>query len=754
MGTPATSGTVPLSPWAKRFAIEDGAVPQWDNVTHSGYAPEFPKINNPIYYIARPTGNFQIPQNNADWDKLFYTEEYQTTKFSGFRTWQVAALNRWVRFSPQTGYISGGHLPNDVGPTEIVNNNIWQQYRIKVDEKNWLPFLRKDRWHDWTETSPPAKQATGRIWSVDDPKVWEHLSISLELTNRILQALIEDKSEPDSRVLLSYTVEQLMAQKRGKPFEWAFIAQQTKDQWRDRLTRLLSKLAWGFVDTKGVAEAQTITSTDLPNHTALCQIDSERMRVLCDMKITLAERCMMQVNMAVSIVHELVHAILAGRVFDDVYVGNRLQKDAINLPEPFYDCYGIAEAGLSMEQFIFGGMSTIQPSPDIPISWITFNFPNTLYQIWNAVPGKWQEIGEPMICGLVPATWTSKILSEAFWQDPAYPQKSANFFHRNPVFTSTSANTTGTRQWVTTQAIDLSTLPQAYDEDNMAVRAWTESHQLWNNLRAGWYDIERFDWSNVLFRRSLHSFTVAFEEKDEITCAKTANALANSINWRQDQATFFSGFPGKTNLSSAWIYYAIGMRNPNLSLYDLLLQSLRSLKKSDFLGLLMMAALPIRKSKVEKTVKEADWAYKAVPSREAVAAGWTSTIQLTMADPAKTSDVEASELYNQFSGHGKVDEFSQLDYLELVFRLQDSMSIYTPLVQLPFMVAIRQAFNALQIDRRSLRASYPDAHATKWASVWPFDLPEYQKRLGTWDQSTQTWRDMRFDPGTGQWVFL
>lgn len=67
---------------------------------------------------------------------------------------------------------------------------IFHAERIQVDESKWFSFLKRDRWLEWEKPEPLLD---GGHWSVDNPKVWEILGISIELLDRILKALIADK---------------------------------------------------------------------------------------------------------------------------------------------------------------------------------------------------------------------------------------------------------------------------------------------------------------------------------------------------------------------------------------------------------------------------------------------------------------------------------------------------------------------------------------------------------------------------------
>ena len=108
----------------------------------------------------------------------------------GLRTWECASLSATVWYDV-AGQVSGGQLANSAEGRDVDVRT-----RIKVDETRWLPFLRKDKWYDWIQTSPPAPPGQeGKVWSIDDPEVWEAIKTPLELVDRMFKALIRDKHD-------------------------------------------------------------------------------------------------------------------------------------------------------------------------------------------------------------------------------------------------------------------------------------------------------------------------------------------------------------------------------------------------------------------------------------------------------------------------------------------------------------------------------------------------------------------------------
>lgn len=200
----------PSSPWARRFPVPK-TTHLVENTYHSFLAPKFPNIDDPKYYDRYPKpGVDHCPKNYAESDSVFQSEKVQRRCLWGAETWQVAALNRRLCIPSSADLMFSGHRkdapeqPSPRGrpyflrqPAERSDGfTFYQSHRIEVNEKRWLPFLRKDRWFDWVHFSPDeTRSRPNKTWSVDDPQLWDALKVSIELTDRILKALLEDKHD-------------------------------------------------------------------------------------------------------------------------------------------------------------------------------------------------------------------------------------------------------------------------------------------------------------------------------------------------------------------------------------------------------------------------------------------------------------------------------------------------------------------------------------------------------------------------------
>ncbi|KAI8944031.1 hypothetical protein F4801DRAFT_595256 [Xylaria longipes] len=722
----AASTDPPLSPWAERFPPEQPNYKLsdfvWDYSRHSGLAPELPRFNDPIHY-ADMTGKLpiRVAPSDEEIDKLFRSEGWQLGSHAGVRTWEAAILNRWIRFSPRLGHISSGHSLGDTGEHAKALQDIFDLESIEVDEGRWEPWLRKDHWLDWVDTSP----GEAKKWSVDDPKIWSVLRITVELADRVLKTLIDERhdadlwrdvvpdiigKEPfeDALVLFSHSQEQYMAQLTGTPCQYDSMTTHSKSEWTQTLNELLhSHLILGGVD--GVCCALPGTKA-----TGITLLGIRRLSKLCDgTQLTVGERCMMHVYLSITIV----------------------------------DCQGNNEIGEFFEQQLFGGVSG---ASEIPIAYSLTQMPSsTRRTVQWFVEGPWSEPSAITRTYHIPPSWHSRLLAEDFWKTSGALRKSGNFFHRpSIVVNETRSLAILNGQWTETQAIYPDPYVETYEEDLRIVRTWEARHNIWRDLRAGWYDDEydqwrRSPWYYLPCRWQIDMFAEAFANRDEVSCAILSHVMADKMAWRMDQATFNRSLPLVDRLSiPGWVFHCIGTQAPH---------SLLSAKE-EVLGLLMMASLPIREKEVERQDRDRGHTVTVTPSKDAIARGLTVEFQLPQPPaPHKIGDRAGnSELWDQVNGRGQIaGGFSQLDYLTVAADLVSRVTSYA-IVHFSWVNALRAAIQRLTRDRQRLQATYPNGHAAQWATDWAFDIPTYDKAVGRYNADGSA-RFLRFNPASGNW---
>lgn len=129
-----------------------------------------------------------------DLDRLFHSERFQLTALHGIKSWQLAVLNKEpYRYGP-----TGTDLPT------WSQDPAWERYyqdRVVPDEEGWFPFFSRGNWFDLKTNAcdtirnpfPEMRDHADDWWTVDNDAIWDHLSVSIEIANRIFKELIREQ---------------------------------------------------------------------------------------------------------------------------------------------------------------------------------------------------------------------------------------------------------------------------------------------------------------------------------------------------------------------------------------------------------------------------------------------------------------------------------------------------------------------------------------------------------------------------------
>ncbi|KAI0143494.1 hypothetical protein GGR57DRAFT_508079 [Xylariaceae sp. FL1272] len=203
--------------------------------------------------------------------------------------------------------------------------------------------------------------------------------------------------------------------------------------------------------------------------------------------------------------------------------------------------------------------------------------------------------------------------------------------HRNRMFYS---GTTINRRWPFQEAatdvqIDETEEDDWTELDRKFLRAWEDQHKQFRLERKNWYSEELRRWASTPWgyvsevRRALEKFGPAFAAKDEADCRNCATIMgvdhSTSKMYWADRQRFLSGMPTATSPSSEWVFHAI--------------------------GLLMLAALPVRSRRVD------------IASGEYIRCVWTPSSGASKRGgkrsgtfrPGKTKTVMPSRCFDPFS---------------------------------------------------------------------------------------------------------
>ncbi|GAP84329.2 hypothetical protein SAMD00023353_0701440 [Rosellinia necatrix] len=741
---------LPLSPWARRFRYDQQGreLLLVDSELHSGLAPEAPALH-PKYYADTPAPEGQ-PTTKVQLDKIFSSERMQRDYFRGLESWQTGSLMRYVWFSDNTGPFSGGHLEADYDlvdgsrPADVALQ-VFHSERIQVDESKWLGFLKRDRWYDTGGRGPTL---AGGSWSIDNPRVWEVLSISIELLDRIIKALIADKhvmletilfgmmadwkqinphlKSPfrDANILFSQPFLKRYCDNMGFRFTTGFVAQLDRGAWIGRLNSLLKDQAWGLTDSYSFDDG--VWAVTLTTERGIILLDVGPLKTLMGTDLTLAERCIMQFIVTTTMLHELFHSLHLARKLDSTWPPNAPSINvlkSLNLHEPLVDDDGATEIGFAAEQRILGGQFYIghRAVRDIPFGLYRQNWPEAWeadYGTEDTIPGHRSfRRGAMMEITRVPALHAAKLLSAAFWEDATIARKSDGHFHLNRLIISdTRYLGRGVLYDFAPARVNPAPPPPARLSPGEAemMTHWRERHRDWEQRRDGWYKSagkawDTTPWAMYQRRQDLHAFARGFAARDELRCRLIARRFVRYLNWTADRDRYVSKLP-PTSTTHYWLIHAI--------------------------GLLMHAALPIRVDTLTRARSQAIATWRFIPGRAMAAAAATTatgtrtgtggqqqqqqkqkqqrqhrsgTVETTVREadeadvPAGRRSVGPSVLYDPLGrpGHADVDaaDIAHAHYLDVLARLLAHLAAAGAAVPAPWLRELTRAAADLRRQR-------------------------------------------------------
>ncbi|KAI0912310.1 hypothetical protein F4823DRAFT_634297 [Ustulina deusta] len=790
----------PLSPWAARYgAIDTGPDDVFNRtpVEHSGYAPDHPKYYGDSF---SPEGH-GIFLNQDDIDRFFFTDSKYKQQLHNIPAWQLGPMHRALQFS-RRGFVPGGHV-RSLAPADVahIHYGIYITERIQVDEDSWFPFFKKDRWWDSMGTDILFD---GFRWTVDEPKVWDQLRVAIELANRILKALIKDRHpiletllygrlaywedeilqpapsqppHPNAKVLLSrvFMKQRWVAEYGDAPFVMDQLLDSCdEEQWRLRLEHLAANQQWALVPNEGM-DRNRFTGVTFPDQGGLIVLNILYLRSLMSGELTLAERCAALFAQARTIVHELSHSIgHSRRVTDNTPYLSQLRtyepdgsKDAYNNSEPFLDFGGSAELGYVIEAAIFGGAIRENPLPGN-----YYHFVGTHKRSWP-FPFADGGHGLGLVAGghpafrdgaddtltLIPSLWTSKLLSEEFWQDEAIPRKSDNFFHSLDFFRSEAPYEAAT--------FALKDRPQPIIEQREYLRDqkaqgllsegvvdliadWELRQSLWNQARSGWYELQHkkaskissrllpcliaaegpnptpwleSPWSILLARKRFYAFTDELrkwpQQRSMLTCANTAHWLMHTVPWSNQRDKYMADLNEREN---TWPWHAI--------------------------GLLMMASIPLRPVDIVSRPNPNAMIQIIYPSSQnPYPAPYKDWWRAEIAASNTIDWTPASQFFDPFDRDGQdipFGSYTHLDYLDQVKKLVKYFTQSEIPLSKPWLNEIVRAEGVIRQQRMLMRQRGIPEHlcALSWAEgAWDFKIPEYDTALHHYSVSGDVWSE-------------
>ncbi|KAI0127181.1 hypothetical protein BJ170DRAFT_364660 [Xylariales sp. AK1849] len=581
--THANSEDLPLSPWAKRFYPSTD--PYWRTLggqIHSSLAPEFPSLHVDGYRWDPTLGPLPKPDNQS-LDRLFYAERSQRGILGGVQSWQVAAIA-----SQPYGYGPKDPLPEH--SRDPAWERFWQE-RVVVNEVSWFPFFHRVRWFDLRancfesirDPFPEMRDHSTNWWTVDNWVIWDHLSVSIEIANRILRRLIDERDiwldallfrDRISWSLLNSDIQLKASTELG--YDPQLLLPLTDPKFTAdsatmaaRMEQLNDRTVFGFFDEAGswdefkayglssVTDMPMQSGEKVPWNTILIHVGF--LRTLCDRDTSLSERCNMQAVLAFTILHELMHATYWGK--------QRERGFQAPITEPYVYPELKCELGASFEYNTFGGVTREVPSVPATYNFTGLNTHVNMYS-WP----RWFETGDlPEAVTLktstlpitfdytIPLLWTSALQNEAFWKRVV--EKHGKVAFRAPRILRSEVwgpwYGIGSRAFgIHRMRVDDNTPEELKAGYISVLNRWQERRINWDYMRQ-WYPDEYRKWSLspwswTYAREVIGNFREAHGRKDIFKCLEFARELMRG------ETAFLALRDTTSDNPMTWLFVSIG----------------------------------------------------------------------------------------------------------------------------------------------------------------------------------------------------
>ncbi|KAI1424577.1 hypothetical protein F5Y12DRAFT_796971 [Xylaria sp. FL1777] len=536
-------------------------------------------------------------------------------------------------------------------------------------------------------------------------------------------APVDTHPEPfeDAKILLSYSFYKNNCIREGKPY-FDYLANTPTEEWRKTLQNALQDQTWGFSD-------DNVYGITISEYNSVIILGARPIETLTRQDVTLAESCHLIYSIARTILHELMHAVIISRV-KLTFAPEDPSKPWDIGTEPFVDFDLVSEMGYAMEHRMFGGIclnnheSNTYPMGMHYRNWPFVDQPDEIsgfgYKIPMLNPYAGGSENVEAIITPVPALYTSSMLSRHFWEDSDIPRKSDNFFYRNILLlgrTPYNRNVDTIYQEITVDDTKISN-GGVYTGDLELIQSWRYWESVWNYTRKGWYDKAKINWETspwveVDIFNQVFQFEKSFRSANEVYCAAVSESLARTIPWDTDAETYKTALlPNVQQKQNGWIWHS--------------------------LGLLMMAAIPIRFREISKAPTSEMPTLQLFPSHRA-----PRIPPLNIAVPVDMSEEfhGKSVLYDPLTKGGEpLDRFDNLDYLNKVRGILKFLGAAGAHLSKPWLFEILRILEKLELQRGELKNEYPVLHIKKWAPEWDFRLPEYDPtEVVKWNEKKGEW---------------
>ncbi|KAI0451368.1 hypothetical protein F5B21DRAFT_384375 [Xylaria acuta] len=347
---------------------------------------------------------------------------------------------------------------------------------------------------------------------------------------------------------------------------------------------LLRNVNWTFMPSSKASRGNTmVMKANTRFYQVVCRLSVSTLKLVCGGTISVAERCIIYTRLAMTALHELMHAIYNNRLDTQNNVSAEMIKELNDRTlksrdrgrEPFVNYEPIAELGRSFEGSVFGGTPLDRPSLDIRTSRkITANSflvkfpsrfglsgPSTLVDD-RGVPSMKREA--PLTSYFLPAALLWRLQSKAFWDAPVDGKKGFLF---PQLFTGVARLVGRSKR---NDFRDIVVNPDAAGDLKFSdtISRWNEQVQLWA-ARRPWYREAYATWKKTAWgftpeRKAIELYIEGFKLRDEVTCSFIAWGLqgllpdVNVTALPGDDETALPKYDTREGGPQLWLIHCLG----------------------------------------------------------------------------------------------------------------------------------------------------------------------------------------------------
>ncbi|GAW23267.1 hypothetical protein ANO14919_128210 [Xylariales sp. No.14919] len=156
------------------------------------------------------------------------------------------------------------------------------------------------------------------------------------------------------------------------------------------------------------------------------------------------------------------------------------------------------------------------------------------------------------------------------------------------------------------------------------------------------------------------------------------------------------------------------------------------------LGLLMMAAIPIRRGVRIRRQRKIDLTIQLIPGKNNPG---LQPLKIDHTEKPKTRAERYGQSKLYIPGRGEINTvlLEQTYHLQQVREVLKILGEERAFISRPWLLEIMRLHNRLESQRSEIKKEIP-GHSLAWAQDWDFTLPDYDLEQVYWERSENRWR--------------